>query len=805
MTVENTTNKQAAQVMGSATYDFTFRCLAKDPTETAAKEAIKCIVADSDGNETTLVYGTDYSVSLDADGIGGTVTVVNSRDSTYTITIMREYQLKQDIVLNDFDEFAAKTLEGSLDKLTMIEQQNQEQLTRSVKVGVTSSVDPDELVQQVERIYQSIDNVDTVADDIANVNIVAGDKANVDVVAGIASDVTTVSGIASDVSTVASNNANVSTVATNISDVNTVAGDIAKVTDVADDLTSIDAVNANKTNIDAVAADLTNIDAVAADLTNIDAVADDLTNIDAVKNNATNINAVAGNATNINAVNANKANIDAVAGNATNINAVNANKANIDTVAGNISDVNTVAGISTNVSTVAGMSSDVAAVVANETNINDVAADLTNINSVAGDLSNIDAASSYAASSKQWAVGEPTEPAEGSAKYWAGQASDGQLQSDWSQSDNTKKDFIKNKPTNLSQFTNDIDTLPSQAGNDDKFLKTDGTNASWAEIGGGMPIGSFISIPCTADYVPDGCLPCDGYEYSQSQFPTLWTNYLTSSPVKLQTCTYAEYASDITTYGQCGKFAIDTVNETFKVPTIKDGAVIQQALSNTELGKAYNAGLPNITGNVGVASTYGLMNNDAIPETNFNGAFKKGTARSKGVNGTAPVSTASDIGFDASLSNPIYGNSTTVQMNAITARYFVVVANAQINQSQMDWSAWATSLAGKANTEMDNITATGKETVVGWGMPDYDSTVSGVGNNYTAPCDGMYSFNIDNNISPTNESRPIYINNNLISFFNNYGSDGGEPIPISKGDTIVINSTSTTLLNSWFVPLKGAI
>ena len=419
MTVETTKNKTDKQVMGSYTYDFDFDCLLQDPTEEDAKQAVKVTITDG-VQEYPLEYGTDYSVALNSNGFGGTVTVTDAKDSSWQIIVYREYGLTQGSEYQDYNAFPAKTLEGNMDKSVMLAQQLQEQVDRCVKMQITSDIDPDVVVAQVERVYSSIDNVDTVADDIANVNIVAGDKANVDVVAGIASDVTTVSGISSDVTAVSGNNANVTTVATNISDVNTVAGDIAKVTAVADDLTSIDAVNANKTNIDAVAADLTNIDAVAADLTNIDAVADDLTNIDAVKNNATNINAVAGNATNI----------------------------------------NTVAGIASDVNTVAGIASDVTAVKNNATNINAVSADLTNVNAVAADLANIDAASGYAAEAKQWAIGEPTEPAEGSAKYWAGQASAGQLQADWNQVDNTQKDFIKNKPTKLSDFTDSSATTP---------------------------------------------------------------------------------------------------------------------------------------------------------------------------------------------------------------------------------------------------------------------------------------------------------------------------------------------------------
>lgn len=484
MTVETTKNKTDKQVMGSYTYDFDFDCLLQDPTEEDAKQAVKVTITDG-VQEYPLTYGTDYSVALNSNGFGGTVTVTDAKDSSWQIIVYREYDLTQGSEYQDYNAFPAKTLEGNMDKSVMLAQQLQEQVNRCVKMQITSDIDPDVVVAQVERVYSSIDNVDTVADDIANVNIVAGDKANVDVVAGIASDVTTVSGISSDVTTVSGNNANVTTVATNISDVNTVAGDIAKVTAVADDLTSIDAVNANKTNIDAVAADLTNIDAVAADLTNIDAVVDDLTNIDAVKNNATNINAVAGNATNI----------------------------------------NTVAGIASDVNTVAGIASDVTAVKNNATNINAVSADLTNVNAVAADLANIDAASGYAAEAKQWAIGEPTEPAEGSAKYWAGQASAGQLQADWNQVDNTQKDFIKNKPTKLSDFTDSSATTPIARATADAsgntITSTYETKAEAAEI-----IPTLLKNYGRPDFIHAKLL---NSAYEGETFVEMWTDGVTGA------------------------------------------------------------------------------------------------------------------------------------------------------------------------------------------------------------------------------------------------------------------------------------
>lgn len=263
-------------------------------------------------------------------------------------------------------------------------------------------------------------------------------------------------------------------------------------------------------------------------------------------------------------------------------------------------------------------------------------------------------------------------------------------------------------------------------------------NGEVYELGGsgGLVIGQIISMNCTTDYVPEGCLPCNGSEYSKAQFNDLWNNYLTAN--LLSTCTYAEYEADLTTYGQCAKFAIDTDNETFKVPKIKDGAVVQQAMTDAELGKAYNAGLPNITG------SYEGIRTGNSGNPNASGALKM-LSDSVSVlgSGSGNANRIQTLGLDASNSNSIYGKSSTVQMNAVALRYFVVVANGQINESMMDWSAWASSINGKLNADLTNIDAIGKSTVSGWGMPgSKTASFSGgaSGATYTAPANGYFVF-----------------------------------------------------------------
>lgn len=169
MTVENTISKTGKQVMGAKAYDFSFDILLKDPTEEAAKKAIKCSVSDGT-TEKTLVYGTDYSVVLNPNRKGGRVTVVDPKNAGWTIVVYRSYEETQESDYNDFDGLPAETLEGGLDKVTMILQDHQEQLNRCVKVDITGNQTPQELLDEV---YNKLDS----ATEIAAEAITAADKA----------------------------------------------------------------------------------------------------------------------------------------------------------------------------------------------------------------------------------------------------------------------------------------------------------------------------------------------------------------------------------------------------------------------------------------------------------------------------------------------------------------------------------------------------------------------------------------------------------------------------------------------------
>ena len=214
-------------------------------------------------------------------------------------------------------------------------------------------------------------------------------------------------------------------------------------------------------------------------------------------------------------------------------------------------------------------------------------------------------------------------------------------------------------------------------------------------------IGSVLSITATDTYVPNGCVPCNGAEYTRAQFPALYDTYLVGG--KLLTCTYAEFSTQWAATGNCAKFAVDTVNKKFRVPMLKDGDSITQAASAAELGRSYKAGLPNITGNVYVPGlTYGSA---AVSSGSL---FANDSGFNNGVTGVTPTNGCSTIGLNAAASSPIYGNATTVRDEQVRLRHFVVVASAQNNASVFDWSNYMAGLAGKANVDFNNIPLTGK-------------------------------------------------------------------------------------------------
>jgi hypothetical protein len=133
MTVEVTDSRERYATDGtSTTFAIGFYFL--------ANSHLQVVYTDSAGAETTLTLTTDYSVTGAGDENGGSITTVETYASGGYITIVRNVPITQ---LTDYvaqDAFPAESHEAALDKLTMVAQQQDELLARSLSFPVSDPI-----------------------------------------------------------------------------------------------------------------------------------------------------------------------------------------------------------------------------------------------------------------------------------------------------------------------------------------------------------------------------------------------------------------------------------------------------------------------------------------------------------------------------------------------------------------------------------------------------------------------------------------------------------------------------------------
>lgn len=204
-------------------------------------------------------------------------------------------------------------------------------------------------------------------------------------------------------------------------------------------------------------------------------------------------------------------------------------------------------------------------------------------------------------------------------------------------------------------------------------------------------------------------------------------------------CTETEWQNSVTTYGSCGKFVYDSTNNTVRLPKVSD--ILQGTSDVSALGSLIEAGLPNITGNIAPLYYSGS-------EAYADGAFTQIAFYNTGITSGSQIGQCG-TNFDASRSSSIYGNSLTVQPQAIKVLYYIVVATSvktnievDIDQVATDLASVNTSLTNKASIDLDNVTDEAKVLMAGASMPSdkyIDLAWGATGTEYVAPADGYYT------------------------------------------------------------------
>lgn len=146
------------------TYDFEFKVL--------AGEHLLLVETDTDGVETTLALGDDYTVVLNEDqdtNPGGTVTLAADLTDDHLLTIFGDTPATQSVNLTNAGGFFPSLVNTALDKLTMIGGEAK----RDATSALSKIADLQDLVDLVDALQTRIDNIDALGDILTTNRIIA--------------------------------------------------------------------------------------------------------------------------------------------------------------------------------------------------------------------------------------------------------------------------------------------------------------------------------------------------------------------------------------------------------------------------------------------------------------------------------------------------------------------------------------------------------------------------------------------------------------------------------------------------------
>lgn len=208
----------------------------------------------------------------------------------------------------------------------------------------------------------------------------------------------------------------------------------------------------------------------------------------------------------------------------------------------------------------------------------------------------------------------------------------------------------------------------------------------------GLPVGfeAFTTNP----NLQAGWLPLLGGEYSRTAYADLWAWVQTQEGYLLEESAWQAKAA--ANGGNVPYYSKGDGSTTFRVPALK--CWVKGAGSISEVGGYLAAGLPNITGSTAwaVNGTLGIYTSQGTPYHQNTGALSvKTDGKAYGAIGATGEDSAKSnvkVNIDASLSNPIYGASDTVQPPSIVGLWVVKAYGTVTNVGSVDVANISTGL-----------------------------------------------------------------------------------------------------------------
>ena len=291
----------------------------------------------------------------------------------------------------------------------------------------------------------------------------------------------------------------------------------------------------------------------------------------------------------------------------------------------------------------------------------------------------------------------------------------------------------------------------------------------------GIPVGTVVMF--TAAEPPAGYLKCDGAAVGRETCPEL-------------------FAAIGTTFGAGdGK-------TTFNLPNL----IGRFAEGSATPGTVKEAGLPNL---VGYSDTVGFSDTRFEPTGCFYPAeeWNAGTFNIVEKTGTAG---ANVVRFDASHGNPTYGKSDTVQPPALTLLPCIKAFDAAVDSGLIDITELANEVTGKADTNLSNLSATGKTKVASLAMPSgncVDLSLNTNPSQFVAIADGYFyavayaEASSSGYINFSNASAPVGAMLSIAS-----SSAAKILLPVRKGDVVDVNWGNLSKIETFrFVYAQGSL
>lgn len=246
------------------------------------------------------------------------------------------------------------------------------------------------------------------------------------------------------------------------------------------------------------------------------------------------------------------------------------------------------------------------------------------------------------------------------------------------------------------------------------------------------------------------------------------------------------------TTGVAWFYILDTTNQRFKLPRTKYGFV---GLRDS-VGGYVPESLPNIKGSWTGAecNTVPRQGTGAITWVDAGGGYggNKGGARGSGFD------------FNASAYDSTYQDNAPVQERATQMYLYFYVGEFARNSVQQTAGINSELFNGKVDLNFNNMNPgqTAKDTIVGWGIPDYSAGVSLTTGTFTALNDGcivatLSSLNNNYKIQLTDSEGEVLIAGKTVGA---YADDNSGTLLVKKGQTYYVTNIGAKIT---YYPMSG--